>query len=81
LETHPHASFLTSSNKPAVAWILLAPGISMQAGWWSCGSSDNRDAHRYVETLHLSFWDALVIQSALRLDCKQQLSEDLRRGK
>ena len=32
------------------------------------------------QTYRLSFWDAIVLQSAMRLGCKQLISEDLNHG-
>jgi len=37
-------------------------------------------AIRLQQTARLSFWDAMVIVSALRLDCRVLWSEDLNRG-
>lgn len=42
--------------------------------------SDLLQALDFQERYLLSFWDAMVIQSAARLGCKQLLSEDLKNG-
>ncbi len=50
-------------------WRLHAP----EAG-------DLLQAIDYQQTYRLSFWDAMILQSAARLGCKRLLSEDLRHG-
>jgi predicted nucleic acid-binding protein len=42
--------------------------------------SDLLQALDFQERYQLSFWDALVLQSAAHLGCKQLLSEDLNHG-
>lgn len=41
---------------------------------------DVLDAIALQETAGLSFWDAMIVQSAVRLGCRQLLSEDLNAG-
>jgi predicted nucleic acid-binding protein len=43
-------------------------------------ASDLLQAIDLQQSFHLSFWDAMVLQSAVRLECKQLLSEDLSHG-
>jgi predicted nucleic acid-binding protein len=43
-------------------------------------ASDLLEAIDLHMAYQLSFWDAMVLQSAARLDCKQLLSEDLSHG-
>jgi predicted nucleic acid-binding protein len=43
-------------------------------------ASDLLQAIDLGQTYHLSFWDAMVLQSAARLECRQLLSEDLSHG-
>ena len=42
--------------------------------------NDLLQALEYQERYQLSFWDAMVVQSAARLGCKRLLSEDLNHG-
>jgi predicted nucleic acid-binding protein len=42
--------------------------------------NDILQAIDFQERYQLSFWDAMVLQSAVRLGCKQLLSEDLNHG-
>jgi predicted nucleic acid-binding protein len=42
--------------------------------------NDLLQAMDFQERYQLSFWDAMIIQSAVRLGCKQLLSEDLNHG-
>jgi predicted nucleic acid-binding protein len=44
------------------------------------GVQDVLDAIRVQERYHTSFWDAMIIASALRLGCKEIWSEDLNPG-
>jgi predicted nucleic acid-binding protein len=43
-------------------------------------ASDLLQAIDFHQTYRLSFWDAMVLQSAVRLGCKRLLSEDLSHG-
>ena len=43
-------------------------------------ASDLLQAIDFQHSYHLSFWDAMVLQSATRLGCKQLFSEDLNHG-
>jgi len=43
-------------------------------------TADILDAIALQQTYRLSFWDAMVIQSAMNLHCSQILSEDLNHG-
>jgi predicted nucleic acid-binding protein len=43
-------------------------------------ASDLLQAIDLQQSYRLSFWDAMVVQSATRLGCKQLLSEDLKHG-
>lgn len=50
---------------------------------WRVYSPDVDDllqALDFQERYRLSFWDAMIVQSAARLGCKQLLSEDLNHG-
>jgi predicted nucleic acid-binding protein len=50
-------------------WCLHTPEVS-----------DLIQAIDYQQTYQLSFWDAMIVQSAARLGCRQLLSEDLNHG-
>ena len=43
-------------------------------------AGDLLQAIDYQQVYQLSFWDAMIVQSAVRLGCKQLLSEDLNHG-
>ena len=43
-------------------------------------ASDLLQAIDLQQSYHLSFWDAMIVQSAARLGCKQLISEDLNHG-
>ena len=43
-------------------------------------ASDLLQAIDFQHSYHLSFWDAMVLQSAARLGCQRLLSEDLNHG-
>ena len=43
-------------------------------------ASDLLEAIDFQQDYRLSFWDAMILQSAARLGCKQLLSEDLSHG-
>jgi predicted nucleic acid-binding protein len=50
---------------------------------WRLQSPDASDFLQAIDlqqSYQLSFWDAMVVQSAARLGCKQLLSEDLNHG-
>jgi predicted nucleic acid-binding protein len=50
-------------------WRVQAPEVN-----------DILQAIDFQERFQLSFWDAMVVQSAVRLGCKQLLTEDLNHG-
>lgn len=61
----------------------VAQQIIADLGHWRVHSPDVNDLLQAIELqkrYQLSFWDAMVIQSALRLNCQQLLSEDLNPG-
>jgi predicted nucleic acid-binding protein len=50
---------------------------------WRLHSPEANDLLQAIDFQHsyqLSFWDAMVLQSAARLGCKQLFSEDLSNG-
>lgn len=47
---------------------------------YSPGTPDLLQAIDFHQNYRLSFWDAMILQSATRLGCKQLLSEDLSHG-
>lgn len=62
---------------------LAVQQIVTDLAHWRVHSPEVRDllqALDFQERHHLTFWDAMVVQSAIRLDCKQLLSEDLNHG-
>ena len=69
----------------------IAPPLDLQTArqivadlaQWGAHSPDVGDllqAIDFQERYQLSFWDAMIVQSAARLDCNQLLSEDLNDG-
>lgn len=62
---------------------LVARQIVADLAHWRLHAPEAADLLQAIDLqqrYQLSFWDAMVIQSALRLGCKQLLSEDLQHG-
>jgi len=63
--------------------LQTARQIVADLGQWRVHSPEVTDlllAIDYQKRYHLSFWDAMIVQSAARLNCKQLMSEDLNHG-
>ena len=61
----------------------LARQLVADLGHWQVHApavEDVLDAITLQETAGLSFWDAMIVQSAVRLGCRQLLSENLNAG-
>jgi predicted nucleic acid-binding protein len=63
--------------------LMTARQIVADLAQWRIHSPDADDLLQAIDlqrSYQLSFWDAMVLQSATRLGCKQLLSEDLSHG-
>lgn len=76
--------FVTVTKKvPQPLSIAEASEVLQAYSRWtihSCGPSDLLSAIDIQERSHISFWDAMVIQSARRLGCRVVWTEDLSHG-
>lgn len=76
--------FVTVTNKiPTPLDPQTARQIVADLSHWRLHVPDASDLLHAIDiqqSYRLSFWDAMVIQSAVRLGCKQLLSEDLSHG-
>jgi predicted nucleic acid-binding protein len=62
---------------------LLARQVISDLAEWRMRSPDVSDvlqAIDYQQAYRLSFWDAMILQSAVRLGCTQILTEDMNHG-
>jgi len=58
----------------------IAAGIIKELSFWRVhepGSNDVLEAIELHRRYQISFWDAMVLQSAVQLNCSQIISEDL----
>jgi predicted nucleic acid-binding protein len=79
-----HEFYVTVTQKVATP---LAPELAAQIiadlSVWQVhrpGADDLLDAIRLQKRYHLSFWDAMIIASAVQLDCQTLWTEDLNPG-
>ena len=76
--------FITVTRKIALPLEhQIAQQIVADLGEWRVHSPEVRDllqAIDFQKRYQLSFWDAMIVQSATRLNCKQLISEDLNDG-
>ncbi len=62
---------------------VIARQIISDLAEWRMQSPDASDvlqAIDYQQNYHLSFWDAMILQSAVRLGCAQLWTEDMNHG-
>jgi predicted nucleic acid-binding protein len=74
-------SVVTRKLKPRVSRALAQEVVQLYSQW--CGETTAReiqDAFRIESTAQISFWDALIVASALQSGANRILSDDLNHG-
>ncbi len=75
--------YVTLTRKRNLTTPQVARQLVLTYGNWPTHQPNANDVLAAIDLhqkSHISFWDAMVIQSAARLDCVQVFSEDLNHG-
>jgi len=76
-------SVLTRKLKPALSWRDTQAALEALAGFEVVPASANLvlDAHELARDEKLSWFDALIVEAAIRAGCERLYSEDLANGR
>ena len=76
-------SVLTRKLKPALSWQDTRDALEALAGFEVVPASTNLvlDAHELARAEELSWFDALIVEAAIRAGCERLYSEDLDHGR
>lgn len=76
-------SVLTRKLKPALSWQETRDALEALAGFEVVPANANLvlDAHELAQAERLSWFDALIVEAAIRAGCSRLYSEDLDHGR